>query len=465
MTNETKDIEKIVDKRLKALLLANSKISELPPSVALTGPELLAIVQSAETRQATMNQIRDFIELEAVAPAFAKFGFVGNATETVIATQGVPVKVAGTYVSGALQLFTHVGGTATYTGVLTRQFQVAAYTTATLNLVSGDISLFIAKQSAVITTSPQSPDLDGTTPSFIPISIGDIVTLSTGETIEIFVQNNTGTQNITHKDLTIVLGAPGFTGAAVADLTIQDTWVESLLGNINLNDGTKTFTVRQADETTEILTVHQTENITMKGTNLQPTKIQGLGGNVGILEFVDTRNTTAGSTAAISCKATPFAGGPSFFSTFNFNIIAQNKNSGFERTRLFWSNIRDGSLYTLLDWDADRQAVLFGDSIVPPLFDTAEIAARNKESGMIVNNSDDNRLEYYDAGAAAMKKIANLDDIIPGGGSSGIPVLNVTGSTGGKPCKAAYNKGIARDRRKPDSGCKKTGYPTPQAPV
>ncbi len=312
MTNETKDIEKIVDKRLKALLLANSKISELPPSVALTGPELLAIVQSAETRQATMNQIRDFIELDAVSPAFAKFGFVGNATETVIATQGVPVKVAGTYVSGELQLFTHVGGTATYIGDLTRKFQVAAYTTSTMDLASGDISLFIAKQSAVITTSPQSPDLDGISPSFLPIGIGDIVTLSTGETIEIFVQNNTGTENITHKDLAVVLGAPGFTGAVVEDFSVfsqtntvivEDTTLETTLSGTGV--GSLSFpanTLSPGDSFSFVLAGHRSIIASGPPSNEMFLKLSD-----GTVVFFDTGlRSVAGSTSLTpySFKAT-----------------------------------------------------------------------------------------------------------------------------------------------------------------
>lgn len=202
--------------------MADVPISGMPAVITAAGTDELADAQSGApvTRKITLTQIKNFVENDDVSPAFGEMFFQANATETVIVTQGVPVKVAGTYVSGELQDFTQGTGTLTYTGTLTRKFSVRVNTTASLNLATANITVLIAKEGIVVATSAQSPDLDGVSPSFKSIGVSKIVELATNETIEVFVQNNGGTDNVTHQDISVIVGAPGSTGAVTAQFSL-----------------------------------------------------------------------------------------------------------------------------------------------------------------------------------------------------------------------------------------------------
>jgi len=151
-----------------------------------------------------------------ILPAYGEMFFQGNGTATTIAAQSTPVKVAGTYVAGETQDFTHVAGTLTYTGAETRVFSVDVSTTVSLNLNTANITVLVAKNGAVIEQSGQSPDLDGVSPSFVPLSLNKLVSLSTNDTIEVWTQNNSvNNEDITHQDLNVTVGAPGITGGSL----------------------------------------------------------------------------------------------------------------------------------------------------------------------------------------------------------------------------------------------------------
>jgi hypothetical protein len=147
--------------------------------------------------------------------------FQGNATETVISTQGVPVKIAGTYVTGELSGFTHAAGTLTYVVTAARTIAVQACITCSLNLASSSVTILIAKNGTVLPKSAQTFDLDGPSPSFKALTSLVLVPLVATDTLEVFIQNNSGTDNITVQDLSFV---PHSMGGSSTEGDVVSTW-------------------------------------------------------------------------------------------------------------------------------------------------------------------------------------------------------------------------------------------------
>lgn len=234
-----KEVESIVDEKMKALLLGNKKISELDPAAALSGTDPLATVQGGVTVRTDPDAIKAFVENDDVSPAYGEMFFQDNATPTVITSQGSPVIVNATYVSGELEEFTHVTGKLTYEGAITRIFDVGVNLTVSLDQVNANISVLIAKDGVVIAESKQSIDCDDTTPSFKSISVSKLVSLSQFSKIEVFIQNNSGTDNITVQDGGVIVGAPGFTGAASGSDSNIFTQTEAIRSVSNTTDETQ----------------------------------------------------------------------------------------------------------------------------------------------------------------------------------------------------------------------------------
>ena len=130
-------------------------------------------------------------------------GFVENAAETVVSGSGVYYKPAGTYIPNELAGFTHLNGVLTYTGVITKKFRISISSTVSLNLVSGSINLAISHNGGVLGRSRQGADLNGISPSYVNISCNSILTLANGDTVSSVVSNETSTDNITVKNLSV----------------------------------------------------------------------------------------------------------------------------------------------------------------------------------------------------------------------------------------------------------------------
>jgi len=128
----------------------------------------------------------------------------GNATQTIINTIGTPVKVDGATSSSLLtQKFTNTNNRATYNGSRTRIFKV----TATLSLESGNnnqVGVYLAKNGLVSDES----EVYGTTSGSgraENIVVQTLFELSTGDFIEVFAENSTGTTDITVTDLNTII--------------------------------------------------------------------------------------------------------------------------------------------------------------------------------------------------------------------------------------------------------------------
>lgn len=129
----------------------------------------------------------------------------GNATATVISSTSTPVKVAGvtTQIAVSQRFTVTTSNRATYDGAIPRNFKV----TAILSVTSGNghqIGLYVAKNGSEISesetyvTTNASGRLENGTAQLV-------VSLVDTDYIEIFVENNTSTTNVTVNDMHVII--------------------------------------------------------------------------------------------------------------------------------------------------------------------------------------------------------------------------------------------------------------------
>lgn len=128
----------------------------------------------------------------------------GNATATTISSTGVAVKIAGTTTSAAItSKFTNTDNRATYVGALIKPFKV----TATLSVESGNnnqIGVYVAKNGTLITQS----EVYGTTSGAgraENIVVQTFVDLQQNDYLELWVENDTSTQDVVVTDLNFIV--------------------------------------------------------------------------------------------------------------------------------------------------------------------------------------------------------------------------------------------------------------------
>ena len=133
------------------------------------------------------------------------FGFqTGNATETVIGTSGVPVKINAVWGDPILSRFTvNANGTWTYIG--DEDISVGASLICTVDAAGGGtktMSAYLAKNGTFIPTSKG----ENAGSSGIQISAAVLIPLVTNDTIEAFVANDSDTSNLIVTTCTINIG-------------------------------------------------------------------------------------------------------------------------------------------------------------------------------------------------------------------------------------------------------------------
>jgi len=128
---------------------------------------------------------------------------LNNATATTIASSGVAYKILGTTTANTInQKFSHSDNRLTYTGGLIRDFQVSA----TASLTSGNnnvIGLYVAKNGVVIASS----EMYATTSSggrAESIACQTILDMEENDYIEIWVENDSSTTDITVEYLNVI---------------------------------------------------------------------------------------------------------------------------------------------------------------------------------------------------------------------------------------------------------------------
>ena len=162
-------------------------------------PTIASIVAGAGISIATVNS--SGIEITSIADQiYGQVTMQGNATATTIATQGTPVKVAGTWVVQTESNFTgNTTGRLTYNGSTTEV--VSASVSITFSHAAGgtdDLAVYIAKNGSVITASKLTRAVTGS-------AIGNVgtffnISMDTSDYLEVFVANDSDTNDITVVD-------------------------------------------------------------------------------------------------------------------------------------------------------------------------------------------------------------------------------------------------------------------------
>jgi hypothetical protein len=127
-----------------------------------------------------------------------------NATVTTITTIATPVKVLGTTTANAInQKFTHSNNRLTYVGELQKDFEIQAVASFTGGGQNKEIGLYVAKNGAVLSDSEMYATTDGNNKAQ-SISIQTITELSNTDYIEIWVENNSDTTDVTVEFLNVI---------------------------------------------------------------------------------------------------------------------------------------------------------------------------------------------------------------------------------------------------------------------
>jgi hypothetical protein len=140
----------------------------------------------------------------------ASIGFMymqNNAVATVVASSGVAYKAAGATTGDPItQRFTHASNRLTYNGALTRDFRILVSTTI-ISGANNEIGLYIAKNGSTIANSEQyiTANPGGRAEGG---SCQTVVSLTTNDYVEFFVENDTAATNITVEFMSMIAEAP-----------------------------------------------------------------------------------------------------------------------------------------------------------------------------------------------------------------------------------------------------------------
>jgi hypothetical protein len=162
-------------------------------------PTIASIVAGSGISIATVND--SGIEITSIADQiYGQVTMQGNATATTIATQGTPVKVAGTWVVQTESNFTgNTTGRLTYNGSTTEV--VAASVSITFSHAAGgsdDLAVYIAKNGSVITGSKLTRAVTGSARGNVGTFFN--VSMDTSDYLEVFVANDSDINDITVVD-------------------------------------------------------------------------------------------------------------------------------------------------------------------------------------------------------------------------------------------------------------------------
>lgn len=136
--------------------------------------------------------------------------FVGNSTETTISAANTPVAVAGTTIAGELERFTHnSSGILTYIGKepITARVEGRLQLEVNANLEEVTIATYIYKNgvqqaSTVAQVTIASVFQTPTSPEFVSV---DNLQLDTNDTLQVYIENQTDTTNITVTELKLII--------------------------------------------------------------------------------------------------------------------------------------------------------------------------------------------------------------------------------------------------------------------
>lgn len=134
---------------------------------------------------------------------FGNYFMNNNSVVTVISGSMTPVKIEGVTTPNSInQKFEHDDNKLTYEGAITRDFQISA----TASFVTGNnqvIGIFVAKNGIVINDSVMYATTSGSGRAE-SITVQTITELEEGDYIEMWIENDTSTNNITVEYLNVI---------------------------------------------------------------------------------------------------------------------------------------------------------------------------------------------------------------------------------------------------------------------
>lgn len=147
--------------------------------------------------RASDGKFRRIVTEDTEKSKFAQIVMPTNATVTTISSSSTPVLVVGTWTADLADGFTTTtGGRITYTGTETQKFFVfsgmAGDTSSGANI---NFTQFFAKNGTVIASTGTTDRLDSSDIRYF--NNEHIIELSTSDYLEVFIQNDVNTTNIT----------------------------------------------------------------------------------------------------------------------------------------------------------------------------------------------------------------------------------------------------------------------------
>ena len=266
---------------------------------------------------------------------FGEMNFQGNSTPTIFSAINTPVKIVGTYNAGELQNFTHSAGRLTCTASGSNTYDVKVCTTGSLSFSSDSVTIFIAVNGSVVEQSSQSVNLDGISPSFKSISLQKLVTLNTGDYVEVWVQNNNSTNSITHQDISLIVGSPGSVGSPIIPSPLFTGFRQTnpvLISNATLGIlngiGAGSFSIPANSLNVGDTLFLQLAGRTTRAINSSLIRIALSAGSYFLFDTSDVTNTSSGNFTLQAFMTVRAVGAPGFASiqtvvqTFNLGSVA-----------------------------------------------------------------------------------------------------------------------------------------------
>ena len=179
-------------------LTANADGLPILLNTTAASPTIASIVAGSGISVQAVNDAG--IQITSIADEiYAQVVLHGNATATVITTQNTPVKVAGTFVTDAAASFTtDATGRLTYTGSTTTVVQFVASVTLVPVGSNQLLTIQLAKNGTPITNAKMTRTVSSGASGNVSIVFN--ISMATSDYVELFVANNSSTNDITVTD-------------------------------------------------------------------------------------------------------------------------------------------------------------------------------------------------------------------------------------------------------------------------
>ena len=388
---------------------------------------------------------------EAGTPGYGEMHFTENVVETNIVGPQTPVKVSGNYLSDPSLLleFTHNNGVLTYTGE-TANFKIDSMISCSLDLFVGTVSIFVFKNGAAISKVKQQQSLGPASPSLANISAIALETLNPGDQIEVRVQNDSSTDNITVTQLYCIPHklTSSSSGGSSTVTTLQEAFDAQANGAILLPSSGKDFVIQRATILSDVLRVSNSsvkideQTTVFSGGTTSPfeltnNKVSSPGQSIKML-VNDARNPSLSAGTVYDMQVQGINSSATPYDIFGLNVFKTNIQNNLERSRITYTSTHDGLEKELLKFDGDSETVYFGDPIVIKSLTDAEISSRVNIPTELKYNSTSDNFQYTDL-TNTERKIAISDSGVASL-TFGTPIGVVGGSAGINVSKQFYVK-------------------------